>query len=279
MKENERPRVLVVAGYDQSGGAGILADVKTLEAHGVYGYAVCTGFTFQNERVINRVEWFTEKAIFEQIDLCFASAPFGWVKIGITRSPGMTGAIIGHLRQQDPAVRIVLDPVIRASSGHDFWEGAPGGAKAPADRGGAGTALRAKWAAFEEVAASCYLLTPNWDEIGWLYPGEDIAGRCRLLTRLAGCNLYLKGGHDPEHPGRDHLWRSGEVETLDPAVDPASVHPKHGSGCVLSSSLSANLALGYPLPVAAALSKRYIEQFLTSNKTLLGWHRPVASGR
>ena len=56
MKENERPRVLVVAGYDQSGGAGVLADVKTLEAHSVYGYAVCTGLTFQNERVIHRVQ-------------------------------------------------------------------------------------------------------------------------------------------------------------------------------------------------------------------------------
>jgi hydroxymethylpyrimidine/phosphomethylpyrimidine kinase len=256
MKENERPGVLVLAGYDQSGGAGILADIKTLEAHGVYGYAVCTGFTFQNERVINRVEWFTEKAIFEQIDLCFASAPFGWVKIGITRSPEMMGAIIGHLRLHNPAIGIVLDPVIRASSGRDFWEGA-------------------KRADFEEVAARCYLLTPNWDEIGWLYPGDDIMERCRLLTRLAGCNLYLKGGHNPEHPGRDYLWKGGEVGILDPAVDPASVHPKHGSGCVLSSSLSANLALGYPLPVAATLSKRYIEQFLISNKTLLGWHRPL----
>ena len=277
MKENERPRVLVVAGYDQSGGAGVLADVKTLEAHGVFGYAVCTGFTFQNERVINRVQWFAEKEIFEQIDLCYASAPFGWVKIGIARSPEMIGAIIGHLRQHDPAVRIVLDPVIRASSGRDFWEGTTGG---EAGKGGKVKTMKdAGWEAFEEVAGRCYLLTPNWDEIGWIYPGEDIVERCRLLTCSSGCNLYLKGGHHPEHPGRDYLWTDGEVQALDPAVEPAAVHPKHGSGCVLSSSLAANLALGYPLPVAAALSKRYIEQFLTSNKTLLGWHRPTASGR
>jgi hydroxymethylpyrimidine/phosphomethylpyrimidine kinase len=265
----ERPRVLVVAGYDQSGGAGVLADVKTLEAHGVYGYAVCTGFTFQNERVINRVQWFTEKEIFEQIDLCYASAPFGWVKIGIARSPEMIGAIIGHLRQHDPAVRVVLDPVIRASSGRDFWEEAPG------RKAGAKAAKGAGWEAFEEVAGRCYLLTPNWDEIGWIYPGEDIPERCRLLTRSSGCNLYLKGGHHPEHPGRDYLWTDGKVQALDPAVEPAAVHPKHGSGCVLSSSLAASLALGYSLPVAAAFSKRYIEQFLVSNKTLLGWHRPL----
>src|SRR5580692_3073899 len=64
-----RPNVLVIAGYDQSGGAGVLSDVKTMEVHGVYAYAVCTGLTFQNERVITKVQWFTEQEIFEQIDL------------------------------------------------------------------------------------------------------------------------------------------------------------------------------------------------------------------
>src|SRR5579872_6573260 len=262
MKEHERPRVLVVAGYDQSGGAGVLADIKTLEAHNVYGYAVCTGLTFQNERVIRRVQWLTEKEIFEQIDCCWESASFDWVKIGIGRSVEMIGAIIGHLREHNPSVRVVLDPVIRASSGKDFWE--KGGVTGEAS----GVVMQRD--TFERVAAACYLLTPNWEEMGWLYPGEDIAERCRVLTRSGGCNLYLKGGHNPEHPGRDYLWRDGEVLTLEPAVEPAAVYSKHGSGCVLSSSLTANLSLGYTLPVAAALSKRYIEQFLTSNKTLLG---------
>jgi len=58
-------------------------------------------------------------------------------------------------------------------------------------------------------------------------------------------------------------------------MDGGPVYPKHGSGCVLSSSLAANLALGYSLPEAAAYSKRYIGQFLTSNKTVLGWHRQL----
>jgi len=59
---------------------------------------------------------------------------------------------------------------------------------------------------------------------------------------------------------------------LDPMVSSGEVYPKHGSGCVLSSALTANLALGYPLPIAAERAKRYVERFLTSNKTLLGWH-------
>ncbi|HWK04105.1 MAG TPA: hydroxymethylpyrimidine/phosphomethylpyrimidine kinase [Puia sp.] len=254
--DRTRPNVLVIAGYDQSGGAGVLADVKTLEAHGVYGYAVCTGMTFQNERTITKVQWFTEKEIFEQIDLCCQSARFDWVKIGICRSVTMIGSILRHLREHNPAIKIILDPVIRASSGLDFWEGI--------DRDG-----------FESVAGQTWLLTPNWEEIGWLYPGQDIPGRCQSLSLSASCNLYLKGGHNPHHPGRDYLWSKGEVQVLDAAMEGTVVYPKHGSGCVLASSLTANLALGYPLELAAGRAKQYIHQFLTSNKTLLGWHQSL----
>jgi hydroxymethylpyrimidine/phosphomethylpyrimidine kinase len=253
---SERPNVLVIAGYDQSGGAGVLADVKTMEANCVYAYAVCTGVTFQNERVISKIHWFTESEIFEQIDLCCQSALFGWVKIGIGRSMKMIGAIIRHLQTINPEIRVVLDPVIRASSGMDFWEGTDPGE-------------------LESLAKGVWLLTPNWNEMEWLYPGQDILDCCRRLSLSAGCNIYLKGGHHPEHPGRDYIWSKGEVEMLDPADGIGTVYPKHGSGCVLSSVLTANLALGYPLQEAGKRSKRYIEQFLTGNKTLLGWHRPL----
>jgi len=248
-----RPNVLVVAGYDQSGGAGVLADIKTLEAHGVYGYAVCTGMTFQNERVITKIHWFTEKEIFEQIDLCWQSAWFDWVRIGIGRSVKMISSILDHLREHNPAVKIILDPVIRSSSGLDFWEGI--------DQKG-----------FESLAGRTYLLTPNWEEVGWLYPGKDIQECCRTLSLSASCAIYLKGGHNPDYPGRDYLWSEGEAAVLEPAAEAGAVYPKHGSGCVLASALTANLSLGYPLTVAAGRAKQYISQFLTSNKTLLGWH-------
>src|SRR5882762_11724579 len=99
--EANRPRVLVVAGFDQSGGAGVLSDIKTLEAHGVYGYAVCTGLTFQNERTINRVHWYTEKDIFEQIDLCCEVGSFDWVKIGVGKNIIMLASVIGYLKQHN----------------------------------------------------------------------------------------------------------------------------------------------------------------------------------
>jgi len=198
---------------------------------------------------------------------------------------GMAASIIDHIWQHNPGARIVLDPVIRASSGKDFWEGiGEGPAKEFREGIGAGSAVEFREGIgdrpavedeWEAVAARCYLLTPNWEEIGWLYPGNDIIGRCSALTLQQSRHIYLKGGHHPDHPGRDYLFSDGEMLVLDPAEDSGVIHAKHGSGCVLSSSLTANLALGQPLPLAAVRSKRYIEQFLTSNKTLLGWHRPL----
>ena len=255
---SERPNILIVAGFDQSAGAGVLADVKTCEAHGVYAYAVCTALTFQNEKVINKIQWISLEDIFLQIDLCFESARFEWVKIGVTRSVDMTRSIIGCLRQHNKDIKIVLDPVIQASSGRRFWEG---------------ERTDEENTDLESVASQVWLITPNWDEIGWLYPGEDPMISSERLS--AYCNIYLKGGHNPENPGRDYLFSGGKRMVLEPVCDPGSIYPKHGSGCVLSSSLAANLAMGYELPVAAKRSKRYIEQFLSGNKTLSGWHLPL----
>jgi hydroxymethylpyrimidine/phosphomethylpyrimidine kinase len=204
--------------------------------------------------------------------VCFASADFEWVKVGITSSMSSAVAIIRHVRRHNREARVVLDPVIRASSGMAFWAGTAvvGGSREPAAAGpGNGRVDPAAW---DELVAECYVLTPNWDEVGWLYPGEDVEERCRELS-LGGANIFLKGGHDPLHPGKDQLWSGGEVTMMTAEADGGQVYPKHGSGCVLASALSAGLALGCPLPVAALHAKRYTGNFLTSNKSLLGWHR------
>jgi len=255
----QRPRVLVIAGYDQSGGAGVLADIKTLEAHGVYGYAVCTAMTYQNEREIRRVGWMAEADVLEQIDVCFESAGFEWVKMGITASMSSAAAIIRHVRRYNPAAKVVLDPVIKASSGATFWEGTAAGN------------VVGEWRAWEELVAECFVLTPNWAEVGWLYPSGDVEERCRELSRM-GATIYLKGGHNPRSPGRDILWSGGEATVMESDAGTGIVYPKHGSGCVLASALTAGLALGYALPAAAFRAKRYTAEFLTSNKSLLGWH-------
>lgn len=253
--------MLVIAGYDPSGGAGILADVKTAESHCVYAQAVCTGFTFQNTRRITRIHWFTEADIREQIALCYEETTFSWVKIGITRHARMLAEIIGQLKQHNASVKIVWDPVLAASSGTRFMEDL--------------TAMD-----FEAILPGIFLVTPNLEELRHLYPGRLSAGNIAddalesvCLDLSDNAIIYLKGGHDNQFPGRDRLFRSGELHIFPPG--PGQVFPKHGSGCVFSSALTASLAKGYPPLKAAQRSKRYTERFLNSHPGLLGRHDRV----
>ena len=147
-----------------------------------------------------------------------------------------------------------------------------GGALSGAGHGAASGSDSVEWLAWEELVAESFVLTPNWEEVGCLYPGGEVEDRCRELSRK-GSSIYLKGGHNPRFPGRDILWIRGEETVMESVINAGTVCSKHGSGCVLASALAAGLALGYALPAAALRAKQYTAEFLTSNKSLLGWHR------
>ena len=84
------------------------------------------------------------------------------------------------------------------------------------------------------------------------------------------CNVLLKGGHNEKKVGVDYLYTNGDCIELKPTLNNLSA--KHGSGCVLSAAIVSNLALGHDLKAACIKSKKYVEQFLNSNKSLLGFH-------
>ena len=159
-----------------------------------------------------------KKQIFEQIDLCVvASALFRLGKRLVSPAGlwDMAGAlIIRHIRQHNPGVHIVLDPVIRASSGKEFWGGVgdrPVGKKdrdwmtVGEERIGDRRAVEDEWAA---VAARCYLLTPNWEEIGWLYPEETYRRAVPGVDRtdLAAKPAYLSEGRSSSRPAGQGLF-------------------------------------------------------------------------
>lgn len=243
--------MLIIAGYDPCGGAGILADVKTAENHAVYAYAVCTGYTFQNSRRISHIHWFSGAAISRQISMCYEDRDFEWVKLGITRSPTMVRNILGCLKEQQPRVKIIWDPVLASSGGTPFMEG-----MCATD--------------FEALLPLMYMVMPNLPELYSLYPGTEPEAICARLSQTT--SVYLKGGHEETSPGSDRLFIHGTCHRLPPG--PEQVFTKHGSGCVLSSALTANLAAGGgELLKAARESKRYTEQFLGSDRGLLGWHK------
>ncbi|WP_256009956.1 hydroxymethylpyrimidine/phosphomethylpyrimidine kinase [Desertivirga xinjiangensis] len=242
----KRPFVLSVAGFDPSAGAGILADIKTFEQHEVYGFAVCTALTQQNDSELTAVDWIGAEQIINQIKPLIAKFAISGIKVGIVKDLQTLNEVIVFIRSKFPLIKIVLDPVLHASAGFTFH-----------------TSFNANQLA--DVLRLITLLTPNYHEFLAL---EKMLGNKRLTEFT---NVLLKGGHHPEKQGTDVLFYKGQE--LEIKAKTTDVYPKHGSGCVLSSAILSNLAKGIDLAESCQLSKTYIETFLNTNTSLLGYHK------
>ena len=246
--------ILTIAGFDPSSGAGLTSDIKTFQAHGLYGLSVCTAVTVQNDVDFFESHWMETEVVLNQIDVLFQRFSIDYVKIGIVKNWLSLSQIISKLKVLNPSVKIVLDPVLKASAGFDFHE-------------------QEMMNFFDGILSQLTLITPNYEEIKALYPNRSIDETIEHISSKT--NLYLKGGHRSDKVGLDQLFYNKIVQlNIEPGIK--NVSSKHGSGCVLSSVLASNLALGYSLTESAQLSKKYIEQFLSSNTTLLGTHSTIA---
>jgi hydroxymethylpyrimidine/phosphomethylpyrimidine kinase len=246
-----RPYVLSIAGTDPSGGAGVFADLKTLEAHRVNGLGVVSAITCQTDTEFFGVDWVQPAGIMAQAEAVLRRFPVSVAKIGLVQDLEVLKALVGFLLAARPGLKILWDPIGQASAGYVF-HGEP-------DPG-----------LLQEILGQIYLVTPNVPESRQLAPAEKAEDSARQLSRH--CHVLLKGGHQEEKPGRDQLWlTSGEVYAYRPRT--ARVSPKHGSGCVLSAAIAANLAQGNQLPRAVLRAKQYTTRFLSSNDSLLGYHK------
>ena len=244
-----RPYVLSTAGFDPSGGAGILADIKTFEALGVYGFGACSALTVQSDTNFLRVSWLKAHDVIDQIEPLVGKFPLHACKIGVVKDLDVLLEIILYLKSRQPDIRIILDPVLRASAGFAFH----------------GILESEKLTA---VLREISLVAPNYDEIKQLNPDLPPIEAAKHLARY--CAVLLKGGHNPVAPGTDYLFEQDSCIALPPTLP--DISPKHGSGCVLSASIAAHLALGCTLAEACRRGKRYTESFLSSNQSLLGYH-------
>jgi len=242
--------ILSIAGLDPSSGAGITSDIKTFEAHGFYGLTVCTGVTVQNDVDFKHCEWISQEVILSQIETLFNRFEINIVKIGIIESWHLLSVVLDKLHALNSEVKIILDPIIKATAGFDFH-------------------TTENQELLDVIWEKCYIITPNYDEIKLLYPTLDIED---TLEHISGStNIYLKGGHREDKKGWDELYHSGIVIVNIPP-NTENISEKHGSGCVLSSSLACNIALEQELEDACKSTKHYTETFLNSNKSLLGNH-------
>ncbi len=247
--EEGRKYVLSIAGFDPSGGAGILADIKTLEGNGVYGMAAVTSLTYQNDAEFDGVKWMDTEEIVKQILILKRRFEFSVVKIGLVQNLETLETILSNCQLADGKCLLIWDPIIQASAGFEFHK-------------------NFNHEKLFSLLKTIFLITPNTEEMKFLRGIDDPVKGATALSKY--CNVLLKGGHNPQEPGVDYLFMKDKIEKIE--VINKTVFPKHGSGCVLSSAIAANLALGNDIIKSSRNAKKYVEQFLSSHPSLLGIH-------
>jgi len=247
---NQRPFVLSVAGFDPSSGAGISADLKTFEMNHTYGLCVCTAITFQNDNEFDGMEWISFSAIQKQVDVLFRKYNIDAVKIGLISDFIMLNNIIDYLLNYKPSIKIIWDPILKASAGFDFHQ-------------------RIDFELVVKILKKLFLLTPNIPEVIRLgVNSNDPSLSAMQLSKYT--NVYLKGGHSNDGNVDDWLFtKEGHYKIEGKRIASGE---KHGSGCVLSAAIAANLAKGMSLKESCNHARLYINQYLQSTTTLLGYH-------
>jgi len=244
--------IMTVAGFDPSGGAGLLADIRTFEHHKQYGLGVVTANTIQNDSEFLATEWTEEKTLIKQIDILLKKYSVEFVKIGLVKNVYFLDEIINRLLFYNCNVKIIWDPVIKATAGKTFHN-------------------EINNLLLEKILNKIYVLTPNLDEIKILFP-ENYSKESELLNivKQYKCNLLLKGGHSKESRVVDQLFTKNGTKKFEGKKFQG--YSKHGTGCVFSSALTANLAKRNTLKNSCKNAKKYVEKFILSNKTNLGSH-------
>jgi len=243
--QEERPFVMSIAGYDPSGGAGLLADIKTFEQLKVQGLGVCTAITIQTASQCLSLNWQPLEEVLTAIKVLMKNHHAEAVKIGVVKNAEFLSEIIKTIKLNSPEIKVVWDPVLKSTSEFSFFD-------------------LNTISELENVLTQIDLITPNYNEYQFL--------KENLFENLENyCPVLIKGGHRKDQLGIDILMEKGKEISIQ-SNNETYFYPKHGSGCVLSSAIASHLAKGENFERACRKGKLYIEKFLTSNSTLLGFH-------
>lgn len=252
MNEQKPKVVLSIAGFDPSSGAGVTADLKTIAAHGLYGVACITALTVQTTQGVLRFETAHPELVRQTLEALVDDTPPSAVKIGMLGSAEVAAVVAEFLRSK-PQSNVVLDPVLRSSSGADLLDDA-------------GTNLLRR-----ELLVLADLVTPNLDEAGRLagmrvHGLESMQEACRRLKELGSRNVVVKGGH-LESP-TDLLAESqagGGLRFRSYPGEKIATNNTHGTGCAFSTAIACNLAIGLRLDAAVLAAKNYVAAALRNS--------------
>ena len=256
-------RVLIVAGSDSGGGAGIQADIKTVTALGGYAMTAVTALTAQNTQGVFGVVGVEPAFIQQQMRVVLDDIGADAIKTGMLHNTATIEAVCEVLEALDPTAPVVVDPVMVAQSGDSLLE-----ADAMA------TIAR-------RLAPLATVLTPNAPEAEALLGRKiaDVAAMVQAATDLLDLGpraVLLKGGHLEGATVTDVLaTRDGQESFASPRIETTS---DHGTGCTLASALATGLAQGLALGPAAARARAYLQEALRSAPGLGRGRGPVNHG-
>lgn len=243
------PTALTIAGSDSGGGAGIQADIKTFSALGVFATSVITAVTAQNTLGVCGIQAISPEIVQSQLEAVLDDIPVDAIKIGMLQNQDIVEVVSQTIDKYQPH-HVILDPVMISTSGAKLLE----------DK------------TIESIVRLLFsrttLITPNIDEAAFLsdrsiHSEEDMqeAG-CRLVSM--GCRaVLLKGGHLEGNERTDYLF-STNTPPLRFSTSAIDTQNTHGTGCTLSSAITAYLAQGKPLQTAILEAKKYITTALQS---------------
>lgn len=238
---------LSIAGSDSSGGAGIQADLKTMQMHGVYAMTAITALTAQNTTGVRGIAEVSPEFLQQQIDAVFEDIYPDAVKIGMVPSAELIEVIADRLRYYG-AGNVVVDPVMVSTSGSRLMKT---------------DAIATLQRVLLPLAS---LVTPNIPEAEVLAERpirskEDMMEAAKQIGDACGCAVLLKGGHSI-HDASDLLYEGGTYRWFEgKRIDNPNTH---GTGCTLSSAIASNLAKGFPMETAVQRAKAYISGALAA---------------
>jgi hydroxymethylpyrimidine/phosphomethylpyrimidine kinase len=254
-------RILIIAGSDSGGGAGIQADIKTVTMLGGHAMTAVTAVTAQNTTGVSAVHPVPAEVILAQIEAIVGDIGVDAVKIGMIGGAFAAEQIASRmerLRAEQPDIPIVFDPVMVATSGAQLADDAT-------------------IAAFGRLMEVATITTPNLPELKRLTAEEDPVSAALRLVGDHGCAVLIKGGHEEGDALADALIETDNMTSWQgQRIDTTSTH---GTGCTLASAIALFMAEGVGLADAVARAREFVRVALLDAPGLGEGSGPLGQGR
>ena len=254
-----KSKILIIAGSDSSGGAGIQADIKTVTALGSYAMTAITAVTIQNTTGVKSIIPIDPKEISNQIEFTSRDIKPDAIKIGMLHSTEVIKSIISSL-DVIKVRRIILDPVMIAKGGAKLIDN------------------KAIKLLKDKLIKKVSLITPNIPEAEILTntkikTREDMIFAASILINLGAKNVFIKGGHLDSKLVNDIFVNKKEIMVI--KNKRITTSNTHGTGCTLSSAISTFFACGKTLKKSCELATKYVNNSIRSNLNYGKGHGPI----